>query len=52
MSKEYDLDVAHGKDWLSRETYEAIKAEVDTWPDWKKKAYGLDAYIDDCKHQK
>lgn len=41
MSKDYDLDVCHGRDWLSRETYESIKAEIDTWPDWKKQAYGV-----------
>ena len=27
--------------WLNRETYEKVKAEVDSWPDWKKEAYGM-----------
>lgn len=25
--------------WLNQETYEKVKREVESWPEWKRKAY-------------
>lgn len=42
MSKgSYDLNVARGSDWLSRDVYSSIKNEVSKWPSWKQSAYGV-----------